>query len=209
MSDALYDTIADNLVAHGYSLINPIAELPVLSGLASRIQSMDDSSFHLAGIGRDTDQQQQTTIRNEQIRWLSPTQPVEHAYLTAMEVIRVELNRRLFMGLFDFECHYAHYKPGNFYRRHLDAFKGKTNRILSVVTYLNETWKDEDGGELVMYEKRQKSPLLSVYPEWGTSIIFLSERFPHEVRPAKRDRYSIAGWFRVNTSVGDVIDPPR
>jgi len=27
-------------------------------------------------------------------------------------------------------------------------------------------------------------------------VIFLSERFPHEVLPAKKKRHSIAGWFR-------------
>lgn len=34
----------------------------------------------------------------------------------------------------------------------------------------------------------------------GTLVVFLSEEFEHEVLPAKRDRYSIAGWFRVNPS---------
>ena len=37
-----------------------------------------------------------------------------------------------------------------------------------------------------------------VLPELGTLVIFLSEDIPHEVLPAMRDRYSIAGWFRVN-----------
>jgi SM-20-related protein len=36
----------------------------------------------------------------------------------------------------------------------------------------------------------------------------LSEDFPHGVLPAQRDRYSIAGWFRLNTSLFDRIDPP-
>ena len=45
-------------------------------------------------------------------------------------------------------------------------------------------------------------------PSFGSVAIFLSEEFPHEVLPATRDRYSIAGWFRVNTSTADRIDPP-
>ena len=33
--------------------------------------------------------------------------------------------------------------------------------------------------------------------------------FPHEVLPAMRDRYAIAGWFRLNSSIANNIDPPR
>ena len=35
-----------------------------------------------------------------------------------------------------------------------------------------------------------------------------SKEFPHEVLPANRDRYSVAGWFRVNTSLANKADPP-
>ncbi len=38
-----------------------------------------------------------------------------------------------------------------------------------------------------------------VLPESGTVALFLSEEVPHEVRAARRDRFSIAGWFRVRT----------
>jgi hypothetical protein len=30
----------------------------------------------------------------------------------------------------------------------------------------------------------------------GTLVVFLSDRFPHEVLPARRERLSLAGWFR-------------
>jgi len=36
----------------------------------------------------------------------------------------------------------------------------------------------------------------------------LSEEFPHEVLIAKRDRYSIFGWFRLNNTMENSIDPP-
>ena len=35
------------------------------------------------------------------------------------------------------------------------------------------------------------------------------EEIPHEVKPARRDRFSITGWFRLNTSSPDRVDPPR
>ncbi|WP_335340025.1 2OG-Fe(II) oxygenase [Sedimenticola selenatireducens] len=43
----------------------------------------------------------------------------------------------------------------------------------------------------------------------GELAVFLSEEFPHEVLAADRDRYSVAGWFRVNGSINQQIDPPR
>lgn len=33
-------------------------------------------------------------------------------------------------------------------------------------------------------------------------VVFLSEKFPHEVLKANRKRYSIAGWFRVDVRDG-------
>ena len=37
-----------------------------------------------------------------------------------------------------------------------------------------------------------------VRPEFGTLAVFLSEDIPHEVIPARRERFSIAGWHRCN-----------
>ena len=126
-----------------------------------------------------------------------------------MENLRIEINRRLFLGLFDYESHYAHYGPGDFYKRHVDAFKGSSNRLLSSVVYLNADWTEADQGELLMFHDEEVSPFLIVEPVFNQCVIFLSEQFPHEVRAAKRDRYSIAGWFRTNNSIGGQIDPPR
>jgi SM-20-related protein len=119
------------------------------------------------------------------------------------------LNQRLFLGLFSFESHYAHYAPGAYYKRHYDAFRGEANRVLSVVCYLNPNWSASDGGELVLYRDEQDREGLKVVPLYGTVVVFLSEEFPHEVLPASRDRYSVAGWFRVNCSIDNKIDPPR
>jgi len=119
------------------------------------------------------------------------------------------LNRQLFLGLFDYECHFAHYPPGAFYKRHLDAFKGGGNRTVTVVLYLNQAWDEAWGGELLIYQDEQaEQPFQRVGAHYGRAVIFLSDRFPHEVVAASRDRYSIAGWFRINSSQRAVVDPP-
>ena len=81
--------------------------------------------------------------------------------------------------------------------------------MLSVVAYFNPGWLPEDGGELDMYREDELEPFLRVTPAFGTLVVFLSEELPHEVRAANRHRYSIAGWYRVNNSLGSQIDPPR
>ena len=48
-----------------------------------------------------------------------------------------------------------------------------------------------------------------LHPVCRTVVLFLSEEMPHEVRPARRDRYSVTGWFRLNNSSPDRVDPPR
>ena len=55
-------------------------------------------------------------------------------------------------------------------------------------------------GELVIYDDAGEQPLQTVLPLAGTLAVFLSEEVPHEVRAARRDRYSIAGWYRVRAT---------
>ena len=81
--------------------------------------------------------------------------------------------------------------------------------MLSIVLYLNRAWTSHDGGELVLYGDQGDRTGTRVLPLLGTLVVFMSEDFPHEVLPARRDRYSIAGWFRRNTSLTSRVDPPR
>ncbi|MBV1788447.1 2OG-Fe(II) oxygenase [Marinobacterium sp. D7] len=207
--ERLFDRIADALVNQGYIICDQALDSALTSALLHRVQHLDDQAFQRAGVGREQAQQLNDRIRLDQIRWLEQLDASEAAYLAWMERLREGLNRRLFMGLFDYECHFAHYPPGAFYKRHLDAFRGQTNRILTTVFYLNSEWQDDDGGELLIYPGQGDCVLERVAPQSGRLVVFLSDRFPHEVLPARMDRYSIAGWFRVNASIGNQIDPPR
>jgi SM-20-related protein len=101
------------------------------------------------------------------------------------------------MGITYYESHFAIYDKGDFYETHLDAFKNSKNRVVTTVYYLNENWSEDDGGELVIYDE-DNNYLTKVTPHANTLIVFLSDKFPHEVLPAKKKRFSIAGWFRVD-----------
>jgi SM-20-related protein len=204
----LFEAIAGNLIEKGYS-INPMALPPDLTqNLLQQVHSMRDAQFKSAGIGREQDHALNQFVRSDQICWIEGSSEAGRQWLEWTSALQTYLNRRLFLGLFSFESHFAHYGPGDFYKKHVDAFKGEANRVLTVVVYLNPEWRLEDGGELVLYLDEGGEESLKVLPGFGTIVTFLSEEFPHEVLPATRDRYSIAGWFRVNTSSADKVDPP-
>ena len=201
--------ICEQLTITGYCVVSDFLPGLVINALYLEASSDVRLNFKQAAIGREQLQQVNTSVRSDSIAWINGQSESQRLFLKLMENLRIEINRRLFMGLFDYESHYAHYGPGDFYKRHVDAFKGNSNRLLSSVVYLNADWVNADEGELLMFHDEQVSPFLIVEPIFNQCIIFLSEQFPHEVRAAKRDRYSIAGWFRTNNSIGGQIDPPR
>ena len=195
----LLDTIADALVENGYLILRDVIPTEITEALRLRVEEAPVEDFRFAAIGRGAEQQLNHDIRSDRIRWLAADSEPDNRYLALMESLREGLNQRLFMGLFDYESHYAWYRPGAFYQKHLDALRGSQNRILTTVFFLNHDWQAEQGGELKLYDE-DDSLLHTVLPEFGTLVIFLSERFPHEVCPTERGRGSIAGWFRVSNS---------
>lgn len=212
---SLFESISKDIKTKGYS-IHPYALPENLAHLLlQHITVLPNSEFKRAGIGRAKDHSINDFIRTDQICWITNSSKACCDWINWTESLRIFLNKRLFLGLFSFESHFAHYAKGDFYKVHKDAFKGEGNRIISVVVYLNQFWSSDDGGELVIYDKYSSSSsiinnnIIHVTPSFGTIVVFLSEEFPHEVLSAKRDRYSIAGWFRLNNSIANNIDPPN
>jgi len=198
----------DPLVQHGYVIVPNFLAAAATTQLYDYAQQLTVADWQQAGIGRADQYTTNTAVRQDKIRWLSRDREVEASYLALMDELRLLINYELFIGLFDYECHLAHYPPGAFYRKHVDAFKGRSNRILTSVLYLNPEWQANDGGELVIYAA-DGSVLETVLPQAGTLVLFLSEKFVHEVLPGQRDRFSITGWFRHNNSIGGLVDPSR
>jgi SM-20-related protein len=205
----LFEKIAEDLIGKGYS-IQPNGLAPDLAdALWQHVRKMSEDKFDPAGIGRDNAHMLNNFVRTDEICWINGDSPAGADWLAWASELQTYLNRRLFLGLFSFESHFAHYAPGDFYKRHVDAFKGEANRMLTVVVYLNPGWQPDDGGELVIYTDENDAEGIRVTPAFATLVTFLSEEFPHEVLAAKRDRYSIAGWFRLNSSNAMRVDPPQ
>lgn len=207
--ETLFALITDDIERQGYSIRHCALPDRIATLLFQQQQSLHEANYVAAGIGRGDDYVKTEFVRTDEICWINGDSDAGRHWLDWTSGLQKFLNRRLFLGLFSFESHFAHYPPGAYYKRHYDAFRGEANRVLSVVTYLNPGWNSNDGGELVLYTDETDREGIKVVPLFGTIVVFLSEDFPHEVLPANTDRYSIAGWFRVNTSINNNIDPPR
>jgi SM-20-related protein len=193
--------IAEHLARVGY-IVLPAPLLEKLSWqLLVRCQNDDQGRFRPAQVGRGQAKKQIGSIRGDVICWLDAQDSVDQRYLAWMEELRQGLNAALFLGLFDYDCHYAIYGPGAGYARHSDVLAGKRNRVLSTVYYLNESWQASDGGELLLFASTGDAVIAKLIPVFGTMIIFMSESFPHQVLAAHQARRSIAGWFSVRETV--------
>ena len=191
---ATFDQIADGLADSGYA----IAENFLTPGEIDSILQLDEFrngllQFKKAGIGKHGERQINETIRGDFIQWIdkeNAPKPV-NVYLSKLQGLIASLNRNLFLSLKDYEVHMTLYPAGSYYKRHLDQFKADDHRKLSVILYLNEDWKDEQGGQLRMHLSEGAKDIL---PQAGRLVCFRSDAIEHEVLPASRDRLSMTGW---------------
>jgi SM-20-related protein len=198
-------TLIDNLTQHGYYVWDDFLSAEQVSALKECLPE----EWNKARIGRNDDVMRESAIRSDKICWLSPDlgDPVGQ-FLSKMEIIRQTANQHFFLGLFEYEAHFAKYEKGDFYQKHLDCFRGNENRRLTTVFYMNDEWTDEDGGDLVVYDL-DDNEITRIKPKSGRLFVFFSEMFPHEVLPTQRERFSIAGWFRINGVKDNVLDIAR
>lgn len=189
----LYEKIVDALVSDGYVVIKNALGSEISSKLLNFAK--DERDFKRAGISSASDLHLDNNRRRDKILWLDKTNAQE--FLNFTDGLKEYINKELYLGLSYYESHFAIYDKDDFYETHLDSFKNFKNRVVTTVYYLNEEWEDKDGGELIVYDKNNEF-LAKVKPDADTLVVFMSEHFPHEVKPANKKRYSIAGWFRVD-----------
>ncbi len=208
--EAPFSNVLTDLQTKGWSVQDDFFSTDFTQALMDEVENIHIAYMQQAGVGRKQDHQVVLDTRRDYIQWIDPDKPIKKDFLKMMEDLRVALNRRLFLGLFDYEAHFARYETGAFYEKHIDAFKGESNRILSTVLYLSEGWQEGEGGELVIYD--ENDPTIEIgrfYPKKGRLAVFLSECFYHEVVVANRTRHSIAGWFRINNTTSMTLDPDQ
>jgi len=195
MNEKLYAKIVDAIVDDGYIVIKNALDTTLVKSLFD--MTKNEVAFKKAGISAAGDLHIDASRRRDKISWLDEDGGAMSEYLAFTNTLRETLNRELYLGLSYYEAHFALYEEGDFYEKHLDAFKGSKNRVVTTVLYLNQEWDECNGGELIVYNQEDEK-IAKVIPNAGTLVVFLSDKFPHEVLPAKVKRHSIAGWFRID-----------
>ena len=155
----------------------------------------DQKNLVAAGIGNETKFVQNKKIRGDVIYWLdkSHNNPHETAFLSNIEAFISYLNASCYAGITGYEFHYSLYEAGTFYRKHLDQFQDNSSRAFSLICYLNENWKIEDGGELCIHQLNSNQ---HISPMQGKTVFFKSDELEHEVLVTNKRRMSITGWLK-------------
>jgi SM-20-related protein len=199
--DPLFEPIIDGILTNGYGVADDFLTPAEVEALARQLRERRASGqFRAAGIGN-----QQVTVENairgDEILWIDETTLInaEQAFLQRIGAFVDYVNQTCYLGLREYEFHYALYPPSTFYKRHLDQFRSDSRRKLSVICYLNTDWKETDGGQLAVYlpgTKGATEQSITIQPVGGRLVCFESGRLEHEVLPANRERLSVTGWLK-------------
>lgn len=229
-------SLIEDLAERGWAHARNALDAELVAALRAEAEMVDMAGdTHAGRIGRGAVETRREGVRRTRIAWLDGSSPAQRAFLNGTEALRLQINRALFAGLFEFEAHFAVYPPGGFYARHLDAFrprpgaqvsaalgpKAGRSRVVSMVVFLNRSWSEADGGRLAIWPDAPDgpdgrpnlaaldgvAPIAEIAPEGAGLVLMMSETIPHEVRVSHASRYAIAGWFRVNASIGGGVDP--
>lgn len=131
-------------------------------------------------------------VRGDFIYWLNESRDTTFInFFNRIKEITYLLNRYCYLSISGNEFHLALYPKGAFYTKHIDQFKDRKNRLISIIFYLNENWKPGDGGELKIYKEQE----IIVPPIYNRLVMFKSDSIEHEVLVTNVNRKSITGWL--------------
>ena len=157
----------------------------------------ENEALQLAGIGNDHLYSQNKDIRRDKIFWLEKKSenPFEQEFFRLIDDFVHYLNRTCFTSIKSYEFHYALYEKGAFYKKHIDQFKSDDRRVFSVIMYLNDTWTENDGGELKLY---LDAGIEIISPTNQKCVFFKSNELAHEVSQSNVPRMSVTGWLKTS-----------
>lgn len=74
---------------------------------------------------------------------------------------------------------------------HFDSY-GHDGKCVTAVLYLNEHWREGDGGEVVLYPFPKERVVLQ--PRFGELVLFSSQQMLHRVLPSAAPRFALTTW---------------
>jgi len=122
----------------------------------------------VAGTG-NTNVKHDNLFRSDIIYWLDRghNNVHENSFFDLMDNFVNFLNETCYTGITGYEFHYTLYEKGSFYKKHLDQFRSNYSRQYSMIMYLNNEWKENDGGELRIHHENK---IENISPLNGKSV---------------------------------------
>lgn len=192
-----FDLLIDSYLENNVGIDAGFLSEELSRGLRQNILELQSEELMTAaGIGNDEEKDAKQKIRGDKIYWMDKnhTNIFEQEFLHQVDDFIDRLNSTCYTGINGYEFHYAVYEEGSYYKRHKDQFKNDDNRKYSLINYLNENWVEEDGGQLLVYQKNEE--VQKILPQSQKAVFFKSDEMEHEVTKANRSRMSITGWLK-------------
>lgn len=184
---ALIDAKIDDFIATGTMMLDDVFAMDDLTALQNESGFIEYRQAHL------THGERESAIRGDSIRWIDESCPVGSAYLGAIDELGRYFNATLYTGIRSSEAHYACYPSGFGYKWHSDNPKGRDERVISAVFYLNDNWTAGNGGAITVVDKTGET--IQLLPQLNRLVVFDSNLL-HQVEITNRTRFSIATWLR-------------
>jgi SM-20-related protein len=194
-----FEQLIEGILENGYAICDDFLENSEVENLLKTFSKRyEQGNFKEASIGKLDQVHINNEIRGDEILWLESESVdlAERVLLDRNQAFVNYLNRTCYLGIKETEIHFAKYAIGKFYRRHRDTFQAQKGRILSVIYYLNINWMPADGGNLIIYDVKNKiENAVTIAPLAGRMVCFESEKLDHEVTEAFANRFSVTGWL--------------
>ena len=201
--------ICSSLVQHNFCIVDNFlgeeAAASVLAEVKALQRSVDFKPGQLSGgrLGSDNSQKfTESKLRGDLITWLEGSEKTLQSIPTLVrdldELITCCTNSNQSFGGYRIEGRtkvmVAFYPgEGSGYVKHIDN-PDRDGRCLTVLYYLNKSWKENDGGKLRLY--RDDGSVVDIEPMLDRLLLFWSdERCPHEVLPSNSGRYAMTIWY--------------
>ncbi len=192
----VFDELIDDYIDHEIGIHAHFLHPALVKGLQDNMLHLQkENLMYAAGIGNDSIKDSNQQMRGDQIYWMDAAHDnlFEQEFLQLATDFMQQMNRTCYTGMNAFEFHFALYQTGTGYKPHTDQFSNDQNRQFSLINYLNEDWKEADGGDLWAHAK---DGIQKISPNAGKAVLFNSKTMLHEVRPSTRNRMSITGWLK-------------
>lgn len=213
--DAMYSRCvgaASRVRVHGFSWQDGMISPSIARQLLQAAEQLSPDTLRPAGVGAAATRRRDPNVRGDSVAWI-PLQRETSADPIASLPCWPEINCLLANVVRSFNEHVsmhgvrlklpekvmlAHYSQGGKYVRHSDVSPLVPHRRVTVIIYLNETWREHHGGELRLHGVSLQQPL-DILPLSGRLVLFRSE-MEHEVMVTHRPRWALTAWLSLEPS---------